>query len=293
MLRRIHVAMLSGVVALIAVIALIVMTQQREQAFAQSQFSVQQKLLSGASYAVADYILQKRKALQAFVTRNQPLLLQLRFNPRDAVAYADLREKLRRQFTGYSHFTIIDENGAPIWLDIEGEIGQVCESEILKFNEEVQQSGARATNKILIHPNVNQYHYDLMALLAVGPKTNNIFLVSFLPSTLASILGKHEIPGHRLMLVKNGDTSLIEVTSDGARNRLHRDIRLSDEEMARIKTFADVKGTGWRMIDLPDEKHLSAFRKQVWREVALAVLATILTALAVVVLVNRAMHRKE
>ncbi len=291
MLNRIHVTLLSGLVALMAVIALIVMTQEREQAFARSQFTAQQKLLSAASYAVANHILEKRKALQAFVTHNQPLLLQLRFHPQDAAAYADLQARLAERFPDYSHFTIIDETGSPIWLDIEGEVGPVCQNEILTFNQEVQTSGARATNKVLIHPNVNRYHYDLMALLAVGPKTNNIFLVSFPPSTLASILGQYEIPGHRLMLVKNGDPSLIEVTSAGSRDQLRRNIRLTDAEMARIKTFADIKGTGWRMVDLRDEAHLGEIRRRIWREVALAVSVILLVGLLLVVLINRALHR--
>ncbi len=287
MLHRIRLLMVFSVMALLVAIAVIVMAAQREQALVAQQFAQQKKLLSETSYSIARYILDKRRALQSFVTENHGLLLRLRFDPQNPSLYALLQQRVAARFPHQTHFTIIDQHGSPIWMDIEGEVGPVCRSEIALFNKEVQESGASATNKILIHPNVNTYHYDLMALLAVSPGVNNIFLVSFDPATLVEILKRHELSGHHLMLVKKGDNSLIEVTSAGARDRIGRDIRLDSEELSRIKTFAEVDGTGWRVVDLQDKARIEAWRTHLWQRAIIMGITFLLASLVLMVMLQR------
>ncbi len=293
MLNRFQIVILAGFGILLTAIVLIVVTQQREKEFATYQFESQKILLANTSKILAQHIFRQRQNLQWFVSQNHQLLAHLRFYPQDPKAFSKLQNRMRQTFPGYFNFTIIDENGSPIWMDIETKVGTVCQNEIDHFSKEAVLSGIKAKNSVLIHPNLHQYHYDLMTLLVVRPNVNNIFFVSFYPDGLAKILKSQQKPGHQLILVKKGDTALIEITAEGARDKIHRDIRLTKKEMLGLKTFKDVKGTDWRVVDLQDQSYLDSYRQQLWQKASTIALIAFIIGLFLIVALIRLLSAKR
>ena len=132
-----------------------------------------------------------------------------------------------------------------------------------------------------------------MSLLVVRPRVNNIFFVSFSPARLTEILKSQQTPGHNLILVKKGDTALIEITAEGARDQIHRDIRLTSKELLSLKTFEDVKGTDWRVVDLQDQSYLDSYRQQLWQKATTISLVAFIIGLFLIVLLIRLLSTKR
>ncbi len=264
MRTHIGTVLLFGFMALLITLVLIVVTKQQQKQFQATQFELQKTLLTQTSQQLSDHIVQQRESVQQFVIQQQSLLRQLRRNPQDAKAYATLEKRVLAQFPNSSSFMMVSETGAPLWLDFGFKVGPVCRHEIDLFTDEVKRTKYKARNPVSIHPNLSSYHYDLMAAWPLDPATNNIFFLSFHATELATILKDQQHTGHQLMLVRKGDTSLIEVTATGSRDRLKRPIRLSNEELRRLQTFSDIEGTDWRLIDLTSSEMLSRHHRELW-----------------------------
>jgi hypothetical protein len=77
---------------------------------------------------------------------------------------------------------------------------------------------------------------------------------------------------------------LIEVTSQGARNKIKRDIKLNDDEKRNIKVYENIAGTDWRIVSLPDISYQKKYLKGLWTE-AIIVLAIVTIALILLVII--------
>ena len=167
-------------------------------------------------------------------------------------------------------FSITNAVGSPILDDFEGNIGEVCQRDISNFSSEVQrlQSTGQAYNAIFIHPQANRYHYDIMAAIKDGGyyPVQSILLVSFKPKYIQDILESREIPGHKLMLTKLHDNSLIEISKEGTRDTMAREGRLNKKELLSIKASEHIPNTDWVMVDLKDPSYEQQYISKLWKE---------------------------
>ena len=150
-------------------------------------------------------------------------------------------------------------------LDVETLVGEVCQSDLSDFASKLGRAQL-SSNEIFIHPQPFHYHYDVMAPLNADGDSK-IFFVSFYIDEIADILKTHEIPGQQLFIVRQTDPSLIEVSREGARDKLTRDAELTPEEQNRILVFANIPGTDWRLVNLPDADFEQGYIDGLWHEV--------------------------
>lgn len=286
MIPRIQALLIAGMTLLITVLVLIVFTQQRERDFTERQDQAQLALVRGAAHAITMHLLEREKNIRLFTDEYRQLFSRLLSYPSDENIRASIDLRLKERFSDYQGFTITNARAEPLTMT---NIGTVCRGDVSSFSRELRRSGVKnkAHNQIFIHPQPGNFHFDVMAPLGLQAGSGRVFFVSFGTQEIVEILKTHEIPGNQLMLVRNDDFSLIEIASEGARDEIVREIRLSDAERGHITTFEEIAGTKWRLIDLPDIEYQQRFRKNLWKEAGIIVLIFLIASLMMVLLVYK------
>lgn len=284
MLKRLELFMIATVFLLITAIILIIYSKQREQEFIAHNEITQKAIVNGASYAINLLLLEKNRHVQLFAHEYAALLSQLSSNPTDERTEDDIKIRLQQRFSDFFTYTITDQNGVPKLLNIESLVGHACQADLINYAKGFSNKKNKSQNKVFVHPQPLNYHFDIMAPLYTNSGTPNIFFVSFYLKEITNILKTHEVPGQKLILVRQSDTNLIEVSSQGARDKLKRDIHLSKEEQIQSGIFKNIPGTDWRLITLPDKSYKKQYVKGLWKE-AITIMVVVTLALFILILV--------
>lgn len=64
---------------------------------------------------------------------------------------------------------------------------------------------------------------------------------------------------------------MIEITSQGSRDKLQRDLNLNPSELASIQEYKDIDGTDWRLINLSNTSYEKDYIKGLWIEAAIII----------------------
>ncbi len=291
MASRIQSLMLILLLLIVAAIILIAGTIQREHDFEINQRAVQLALANGAANEVGERILQQRENLRLFADEYRDSIARLAMRPDDNRLNESIQRRLAQRFPDRLAFTITTSSGAPLVQDIDTLIGDVCQLDITHFIKEAARSRAPRGNLVFIHPQPGNYHYDLMARWGSG-KHGGVFFVSFKPEDVVRLLRNYQLPGHELLLVKASDPSLIEVSADGARDRLKRDIRLNAGEQRVARLGKSIRGSDWRMIDLPDQAFAKRYKNRLWLEAGIIFAMVFVASLVMLVLIWRLSGRR-
>jgi hypothetical protein len=147
-------------------------------------------------------------------------------------------------------------------------------------------------NEVFVHPQPFHYHYDIMSPLLSRNGMKRIFFASFYLDEIANILKTHEVPGHELLLVRQSDPSLIEVSRQGGRDKLERNPRLSIDEMSRAIIFENIPETDWRLVNLPDPDFEENYVTGLWREVVIMLIILTLGLFVIVRLTFKYCERR-
>ncbi len=275
MLKQMEVFLIAAVFVLLTAIVLIINTWQRADEFKQQNKAVQQAVVKGAVYAINNHLQNRHRHVQLFLDEYEQLVLHLNRFPSDEQTTNDIRNRLQQRFPDFFTFTITDQKGKPTLQDIDSLVGEACQLDLNNFVKSLKNSTKKGTNKVFIHPQPFNYHYDIMVPMYtsgtsdMNPMLNEdsrIFFASFYLTEIADILKTHEVPGQRLMLVKQSDTSLIEVAQQGARDKLSRNINLTEEELGRIQVHENIPSSYWQLVNLPDAKFENAYLRKLWTE---------------------------
>ena len=133
-----------------------------------------------------------------------------------------------------------DRSGTPLIDDFDGLVGEVCQNNIRHFAQAGQEQ------PVFIHPHPEVYHYDLMQHFG-----EDIFFISFKPDEMVFALRENATLGQQLFLLKS-KTPLIELSAEGTRLKMRRDIRLTPSEEAALLVRLPIQGTEWQLVTLPD-----------------------------------------
>ncbi len=281
MLKRLEVFLIITVFIVITAIILIVYSMQREQEYKAHSIITQETIVNGAAYAINMKLLDKHRHVQLFVNEYSRYLVQLYNNSDNEKMVDDIKTRLQQRFPDFFTFTITDKKGMPKLQNIESLIGHVCQADLTNYAKHLDNNSELKKNKIVIHPQPLNYHYDVMAPLYTTGKKPNIFFVSFYLKEIADILSTHSLPGQKLMLVRQSDPSLIEVSAQGARDIIKRDINLSNDELKQIRVFMNIPNTDWRLINLPDIQHEKQYIKGLWKE---AIIIIVIVSFALILM---------
>lgn len=282
MFKQIELFSIALVFIFMSAIVLIVYTKQLEHDYKEQNSSIQKAAVNGAAYAIEQQLISKQRHVRLFAYEYVNLLLHLKQYPLDIKTEQELKTRLSQRFPDFFTYTITDKNGTPRLFDIDAFVGEACKKDLTNFVKRVKHKANKTNvnNKIVIHPQSEHYHYDVMSPLNLQKGGTDIFFISFYLNEIVTILKSYEIPGNQLLVLKQSDSSLIEVTSEGARNKLSREIRLNSEEQHRIAVYKNVTGTDWRVANLPDLEYEKQHEIDLWKEAGLILLLEILAILA-------------
>lgn len=290
MLKRMELFNIALIFLLITSIILVVYTMEREQEFLAYNEDIQKASVHGAAYAINLQLQNKHRHVRLFIDEYKKLLQHLETFPEDERAAEGIKRRLQQRFADFFTYTITDPDGVPSITDMESQVGEACQRDLNGYVDRINRNHGSTPNEVFVHPQAFNYHYDIMAPLQSSDGRLRIFFTSFYLNEIVDILKTHEVPGQSLILVRQSDPGLIEVSREGARDKLSREIRLSPEERLRISVYEDIPGTDWRLVNLPDEDFSDAYLERLWTEV---VVILIIVSLALFILVFALVRSSE
>jgi len=267
MFRRLEAFFIASVLVLITGIVLIMYTMEREQEFRSYNSNIQKVLVESAVYAIDLQLKNKRRHVELFLDEYNELISRLDRFPDDERTLTSINQRLQQRFADFFTFTITNSEGVPVLMDIESLVGDACQKDLQNFSGKVKRHDKAMHNEVFLHPQPFHYHYDIMAPLQTRGNSARIFFASFYLDEIANILKTHEIPGQQLLLVRQSDPNLIEVSRQGARDKLNRNEQLTPEEQLRILVFENVPESDWRLVNLPDADFEEEYVSGLWKEV--------------------------
>lgn len=287
MLKRMELFNIVSVFLLILSIVLIVFTMEREREFITHNTDIQKASVHGAAYAIKLQLQNKHRHVRLFLDEYKNLFSYLEQYPDNEETSENIKRRLQQRFTDFFTFTIADQNGVPVISDIESLVGDACQNDLNNFSDNIKRNHGDMQNETFVHPQAFNYHYDIMAPLQSAHAAPRIFFTSFYLDEIVDILKTHEVPGQTLMLVRQSNPGLIEASREGARDKLSRDINLSQDERIRITVYEDIDDTDWRLVNLPDTDFEKEYLYGLWEEVVIILIIVTLAMFLLILVLTK------
>ena len=233
--------------------------KEGNRGYLSSQQALVQQSTRGAARTIDLYLEEIRRRVHLFAEEEGGIISELFRNPSNEGIRRRLTDKVKRHFPDYFAYTITDAKGNVLLDDIESRVSDLCQADIHHFVESNEQ-------KVIIHPNAEGYHFDIMSRWQAGDGHGGVFFISFKPVLLARILSNSQLHDHRLILLNRDKPGLIEVTDTGSRDVLKDRISLTPDELNRISFSTGVEGSLWLLADLPYPGLYAAHRKLLLRQ---------------------------
>lgn len=245
-----------GLLILLVAAMLSWVASARLAAFHEHHLALAHESATGVEKQVAFYIAEKKRMVELFVADHIDQIRALAKTPDNDALRENLDKSLHRYFPDHFAFSLTDRRGVPLFVDFDGLVSDLCLMDIKQF----------ASDELAywpyIHPNAEAYHFDVMVRYGAR-KTEGVFFASFLTDTLSNILKSIQSPGHKMMLVYQEHSNIIEVVAEGARNHWPReDYRLSAEELARVNMRHDIPGTRWQAVTIHDRNLFTDYKRK-------------------------------
>jgi len=256
------------------------------ESYLNSQQALMQQSTRGAARAIELYIKEVRQRVDLFAEEEGEIISNLSMAPADDEVLEQFATKVKRHFPDFFAYTITDDLGEVLLDDFEGKVAGLCQSDIHHF-------AAGEAQNVFIHPNPVGYHFDIMSYWQNAAGGRGIFFVSLNPEVLARVLANSQLHDHKLILLHRDRPGLIEITAEGTRSDLKRDINLETEEMARIGFSSAVDGTLWTLADLPDANLFEAHKNLLHRRAVSIFLVFLMFSGFMAVLIKRADLRRS
>ncbi len=254
-------------ILLVASLLLILNGRSRYQDYREHQRQLAGRAVNAAAGEIGLQIAELKRRVSLFAQEEKTLIHGVAAQPEDDALNQRLTDKLDTHFPDRLAFTVTSASGDPLVYDFDDLIGELCQRDIRDF------AADQHPYELYIHPQPDAYHFDVMARWATPSGEHGVFFVSFHPRVVARVLANSELVDHRMLVLLASDPSLIEVTADGTRNKLSRDMRLSEGELRRLDATAPIPGTRWLVADLPEAGLHREVREQLWRETGMFVVA--------------------
>lgn len=228
----------------------------------KNEFYTSHKVLAQhTTQTIADEIervfRQKNILVNSFVEDNRQLLNDLAMSPGNRDLYEKLNHKLSKYFLDYFSTSLASDEGKLLIDDFDGVIGELCVNDMKHFVE----TGEHLAR---IHPHPKVYHYDMVVKLSIAGK-DYLFMVSFAPDEIATLLKLESSGNHQLILVQKEPSNIIELTPQGTRINMHGrlDFRMTQQELDRVLAERWVTGTRWHVYDLHAEKLFTNYSQDI------------------------------
>jgi len=201
--------------------------------------------------------------------------------------FESIQQEINSELPNVNRSTITDKIGEPLLEEFEGFIGESCKNNLVDFTKS-------SLNQVQIHPNSLEYHFDIMVPYS-DPLLHfsGIFFTSFKTDGIREILKQGENRSSKLYLVHNKHPRLIEVSSEGNRAQISRDIYLTEEESSRANIKDRVKLTQWSLYSVPPVECLSGQKQSIIKQGAIKIFLIYLIAITFTVFILKKKKNSE
>ena len=242
---------------------------------------------------ITGFLDREHERLRAFVIEKEPAIREILGFPDNWPAIDAMQTSLRRMFRGALAFSVTGADGNPMFEDFDGLVGAVCRASMREYVRAMDQGLARIDIPP-VHPVPDAFHFDLISPWKFDNGEFGLFFVSMSPSRIAELLDAAErASGMRMLLVNRDDPTLIEVSSSGARDTLGESIRLEPEALTPGHFTADLAGTHWQLLVLPDTGALTEQVNTIYTKVGALVIALLLISTVLLVFIRRSEQRNS
>lgn len=269
-----------------AVALLLWVDKSRMADFRAYHESTAQNATHNVAEQVAQFVAEKKRLVQLFGQENLDLIERFANHPDDFDIHDQLEAQVAAYFPNYFTFTVADTDGKPYFEDFDGFVGEYCKDDIKRFAQ---------TNSYnpRIHPNPEAYHFDIMASFG-DSNHKGILFVSFHADILSGMLNSAEALGHELILTYPELKSLIEVTTDGARNHwIRKNYQLTPEEHSRILFQTPVRGTVWHATDLHQPTLFVDYQQNIIEQSLIILSVIVAIALFTILVIRKEEQRRK
>jgi len=253
---------------------------QREAEFLRHQQEIAEQSVAGAAIEVTLLVKQLQRMMSLLAEEHEEMLWQLSIDPENETIFQHLHQHIADYLPDYHWFTVADGKGDLLHNDFGEKVGELCQADIRQFIDTEHRYGT------YIHPGPDKYHFDIMAPWSYKGEVKGVFFVSFEPQVIARLLQNSQVAGHQLILLRNDLPDLIEITSQGGRDKLDRPIHLSEEELSRIGFSKQTEGTRWTLVDLPPAGFHDRLHAQIYGQVILVLAGFIVISMVLLRLIR-------
>lgn len=246
---------------------------------------------SATAREIAAFLRREHERLEAFVQEKQFAIARIVAQPDDWDRIETLQASVKRFFPGAFAFTVTGSDGVPLFEDFDGLVGDACLTSLQAYATSLDR-GEAPTPVPPIHPVPDAYHFDLITRLYIPVAPGGLFFVSIHPTGIAELIqAAEQASGMKMLLVKRSDPTLIEITANGGRDLLQREVRLDPATWEYLHFSTDIPGTHWRLVAMPNLGELGAAVDAVYRKVVLLIAALLLISGALLWMIRRAERR--
>jgi len=254
--------------------------------FKDYHYLIGKNSVRNVSESISQFIAERKRLVHVFVNEHKSLIIKSALSPDDEQIKNTLEAEVKKYFPDYFSLTVTDETGKPYFDDFDGLIGDLCRSDI-KIYADKNIANPR------VHPHPDIYHYDLLSSFNILDK-KNIFFISFPADEISNYLKSAQAVGHQTMLVGKELENIIEITTDGARNKKFReDYRLKENELANLMSENKVSGTSWTIYDLQRPDLFSDFRNRILFETTLIFLSFLIIGIILFSIVKKEEKKRK
>ena len=282
-----------AVLVLLACAAILFYGQEVASTLRQSAAANARAHGQATAHEIRGFLAREHERLEAFVLEKAPEIRGVLDYPDNWPAIDALQTSVRRMFRGALAFTVTGADGQPLFEDFDGLVGPVCQAVMRDFAQAVDQ-GSDDVQTPPIHPVPDAYHFDLISRWTMEGGESGLFFVSMSPQRIAELLAAAEhASGNRIVIVNRDEPTLIEISAVGSRDAMKGEFRLEPEALVAGHFSADLDGTQWRLIVLPDDTALAATLTHVYVKVAALVIALLLISTTLLLLIRRHEQRNS
>ncbi|UCE88884.1 MAG: diguanylate cyclase [Pseudomonadota bacterium] len=250
---------ISAMVALLLTLS----ANTRMKDFVAYQRDIAAHTVEATSSEIARHIKERRRQVELFVDDQDVLIELMVQHPENDHVIRQVSRKLEAYFPDRHSFTVTDDTVRPIVAGIDFTPVDVCLDDARAALEGKPQP-------VRLHPNLDAYHYDIIVPWRANTR-GGVFFISFLPDGITNLLRLASPHGHHLMLLNRDIEGLIEITDQGARNKLKRgDFHISAAERGRILAVAPIAETAWQLVIVHDAALFTRQRDKIIYQTLLA-----------------------
>lgn len=286
------------ILAFVALFALLIIGWSANSAI-QTKYAYQKDLMKNearsVSLAIKDYMRERLRLMKLFADQNASLLSAFVREGESGPSHKKVADHVKKHFPHHFAFTIRTQNKEFIPDDFGEFVGEVCRIDINEFWHDTIHGADNDTSpyKPMIHPQPHNYHFDTMTKWQTDSGQDAVFFVSFHPVDLVNIIVNYQLPGHRIIIVRNDQTDLIELTANGARDQLGGNIRLNAEEQSKVMVTLPIENTRWVTLVMPETDFFENQNKEIYTRAFIQAFAVIFLWIGGTLLLLYTQHQKR